>query len=211
VSQPTADIARSLRRAIFLDRDGTLNEEVGYITTREQLRLYDYAAEAVRRINAAGWLAVVITNQAGIARGLYDEGFLADLHAGVTAQLQAQGARVDGIYYCPHLMPERFAPDDPLNESLSAFRITCDCRKPKPGMIERAARELAIDLTASYIIGDRYGDIEAGHAMGAQGSLVLTGHGQSEYGQRAAWPREPEFIAANLLEAVEQILRYEAR
>ena len=199
------------RRAIFLDRDGTLNEERGYITELAQFSLYDYAAEAVRRINEAGWLAVVITNQAGIARGLYTESFLDELHATMRTQLLAQGARLDGVYYCPHLMPERFEPHELANAALQPWRIVCDCRKPKPGMLERAARELEIDLSASVIIGDRYGDVEAGHAAGARGALLMTGHGQSEYELRAQWSRQPEFIADNLLAAVEQILRNEVR
>ncbi|NOT61276.1 MAG: HAD family hydrolase [Acidobacteria bacterium] len=196
----------TLRPAIFLDRDGTLNEERGYITELSQFSLYDYATEAVRHINAVGWLAVVITNQAGIARGLYDENFLHELHDTMRAQLHAQGAQLDGVYYCPHLMPERFAPPEYV-ESLSPYRIACECRKPRPGLLERAARELAIDLTASYVIGDRYGDVEAGHAVGARGVLLETGHGAHEISLRDEWPRPPEFIAANVLEAVKTILR----
>ena len=193
-------------RAIFLDRDGTLNEERGYITELSQFSLYPYAAEVVRRINAAGWLAVVITNQAGVARGLYTESFLHELHEAMCGQLLADGARLDGIYYCPHLMPERFEAHE-YDEVLLPYRITCECRKPKPGLLERAARELAIDLTASYVIGDRYGDIAAGHAVGAQSVLLQTGHGANEIALRDEWPRPPEFIAANLLEAVKTILR----
>ncbi len=196
----------SLRPAIFLDRDGTLNEERGYITESSQFSLYPYAAEAVRLINVTGWLAVVITNQAGIARGLYTEDFLHELHRAMQTQLEQEGARLDGVYYCPHLMPERFAPDEHV-ESLSGYRIACECRKPKPGLLERAARELAIDLAASYVIGDRYGDIEAGHAVGARGVLLETGHGANEFAQRHEWPRPPEFTAENLLEAVKTILR----
>ena len=201
-----SQLSKPSQRAIFLDRDGTLNEERGYITELAQFSLYDYAAEAVRHINAAGWLAIVVTNQAGIARGFYTESFLDELHAAMRTQLLAQGARLDGVYYCPHLMPERFEPHKLEDAALQPWRIVCDCRKPKPGMLERAARELEIDLSASVIIGDRYGDIAAGHAVGARGALVLTGHGQSEYEQRAQWLRQPEFMADNLLAAVEQIL-----
>ena len=196
----------TLRPAIFLDRDGTLNEERGYITELSQFSLYPYAAEAVRLINEAGWLAVVITNQAGIARGLYPEEFLHDVHTVMQSQLEQQGARLDGVYYCPHLMPERFAPDEYV-ESLSGYRIACECRKPKPGLLERAARELAIDLAASYVVGDRYGDIEAAHAVGAHGVLLATGHGANELALRDEWPRPPELLAENLLDAVQTILR----
>ncbi len=122
---PRRRVAASPRRssrAIFLDRDGTLNEEVGYITDPSQFRLYDFAAEAVRRINQAGRLAIVLTNQSGIARGLYDEAFLGEVHAGMQAALARADARIDGIYYCPH-HPEIGAPP---------YRQPCDCRKPKP-------------------------------------------------------------------------------
>ena len=196
----------SLRPAIFLDRDGTLNEERGYISESSQFSLYPYAAKAVRLINDAGWLAVVITNQAGIARGLYAESFLNELHSAMLSQLEEQGARLDGVYYCPHLMPERFAPNEYV-EALSGYRIACECRKPKPGLLERAARELAIDLAASYVVGDRYGDIEAGHAVGARGVLLETGHGANELALRHEWPRPPELMAENLLNAVQTILR----
>ncbi len=196
----------TLRPAIFLDRDGTLNEERGYLTELSQFSLYPYAAEAVRLINEAGWLAVVVTNQAGIARGLYPESFLHEVHATMQMQLEQQGARLDGAYYCPHLMPERFAPDEYV-KALASYRIVCECRKPQPGLLERAARELAIDLAASYIVGDRYGDIAAGHAVGARGVLLATGHGTNELALRHEWPRPPEFTAANLLDAVNIILR----
>jgi D-glycero-D-manno-heptose 1,7-bisphosphate phosphatase len=196
----------TLRPAIFLDRDGTLNEERGYITELSQFSLYPYAAEAVRLINDAGLLTVVVTNQAGIARGLYPEEFLHEVHATMQSQLIAQGARLDGVYYCPHLMPERFAPHEHV-ENLSRYRIACECRKPQPGLLERAARELAIDLAASYIVGDRYGDVAAGHAVGTRGALLATGHGTDELALHDEWPRPPEFIAENLLAAVQTILR----
>lgn len=199
------------QRAIFLDRDGTLNQEVGYITQTHQFRLYDCAAEAVRLINQAGWLAVVITNQAGIARGLYTESFLHKLHDTMRAQLGAQGAQLDGIYYCPHLTPDRFEAEELARaESLLSYRIVCDCRKPKPGLLLRAARDLEIDLPASIIIGDRYGDVAAAHAAGARGALLMTGHGQEELAQREQWSRQPEFVAGNLLKAVKAILSSDA-
>jgi D-glycero-D-manno-heptose 1,7-bisphosphate phosphatase len=200
------------RRAIFLDRDGTLNQEVGYITQTHQFRLYDCAAEAVRLINEAGWLAVVITNQAGIARGLYTESFLDELHETMRALLNAKGAQLDGIYYCPHLTPDRFDAEELARAvALQPYRIVCDCRKPKPGMLLRAAQELEIDLAASIIVGDRYGDVAAAHAAGARGALLMTGHGQEEITQREQWPRPPEFVAGNLLKAVKKILSSDIR
>ena len=185
------------RRAIFLDRDGTLNEEVDYLRSMDQFRLYPFAAQAVRRINDAGWLAIVITNQSGVARGYLTETFLHQLHAQMREELASQaGARIDAIYYCPHLPP-----------ALQAPSAACDCRKPKPGMIHRAASEWPIDLSQSYMIGDRYGDVAAGFAAGTEGILVRTGYGEGETQRdQAAWERPPRLIAGNLLDAVEWIL-----
>ncbi|MDX2033140.1 MAG: HAD family hydrolase [Blastocatellia bacterium] len=185
------------KRAIFLDRDGTLNEEVGYITDPAQFRLFDFAAAAVREINRAERLAIVLTNQSGIARGLYDEAFLAEIHEKMHAEMRRAGARIDGVYYCPHHPEIGEAP----------YRQACDCRKPKPGMILRAAREFGLDPAACHMIGDRYGDVAMAHAAGARGILLLSGHGGLEYErERGAWPREPDFIAETLTEAVRWIL-----
>lgn len=185
------------QRAIFLDRDGTLNEEVDYLRSMDQFRLYPFAAQAVRRINHAGWLAIVITNQSGVARGYLTETFLHQLHARMREDLASQaGARIDAIYYCPHLPP-----------GLQAPSAACDCRKPKPGMIHRAASEWPIDLSQSYMIGDRYGDLAAGFAAGTEGILVRTGYGEGETQRdQAGWDRAPRLIAGNLLDAVEWIL-----
>lgn len=186
-----------LQRAVFLDRDGALNEEVGYITTPEQFQVYDFAPAAVRAINDAGYRAIVVTNQSGIARGLYSEAFLAQLHAKLQQELQAEGARLDAIYYCPH-HPEI---------GLPPYRQECACRKPKPGMLWRAAEEFAVDLAASFVIGDRYNDVALAHSVGAKAVLLLTGHGQREYDtEREQWPRAPEHVARNLWEAVQWIL-----
>jgi D-glycero-D-manno-heptose 1,7-bisphosphate phosphatase len=178
-------------RAIFLDRDGTLNEETGYITDPLQFRLYDFAAEAVRLINARGWRAIVVTNQAGIARGLYDETFLAKLHEQMIRTFDAAGARIDAVYFCPH-HPEKGEPP---------YRQACTCRKPAPGMIERAARDFDLHLPNCFVIGDRYSDVAAAHAVGARGLLLRTGHGQAEI-ETAGWPREPDHVAENVIEAV---------
>jgi len=178
-------------RAIFIDRDGTLNEEVGFITDPAQLRLFDFSAEAVRLINEAGWRAIVTTNQSGIARGLFTDEFLMRLHEQMKSSLLQQGARLDAIYYCPH------HPDF----------TDCDCRKPKPGLIERAARDFGLDLKECFVIGDRYSDIEMGHRANAHSVLVMTGMGREEYKiQGAQWLRQPEYLAENLLESVRWIL-----
>jgi D-glycero-D-manno-heptose 1,7-bisphosphate phosphatase len=184
-------------RAIFIDRDGTLNEEVGYITEISQFRLFDFAAESIKLINDAGWYAVIVTNQAGIARGEYTEEFLRQLHAEMESSLLKQGARLDAIYYCPH------HPDF----GVSPYRQDCDCRKPKPGLIEKAAKDLSLDLRDCYVIGDRIRDVETGHAAGARSVMVMTGYGREEYrDQHATWLRQPAHVCENLLEAVRWIL-----
>ena len=190
------------QRAIFLDRDGTLNEEVDYLRSMDQFRLYPFAAQAVRRINEAGWLAIVITNQSGVARGYLTEPFLHQLHARMQEELSAQaGARIDAFYYCPHL------PRGLLSKNGTEPSLGCDCRKPKPGMLYRAASEWPVDLSQSYMIGDRYGDLAAGFAAGTEGILVRTGYGEGEIQRdQATWERSPQLIAGNLLDAVEWIL-----
>ncbi len=192
------DESRSGKKTIFIDRDGTLNEDVGYITDPAQLRLFDYAAQAVRLINEAGGRAIVVTNQSGVARGCFTEEFLQRLHAQMESRLRSEGARIDAVYYCPH-HPELGEPP---------YRLDCDCRKPKTGLIERAARDFGLNLRESFVIGDRYRDIEMGHAAGATGVLVMTGFGRVEYkSERQVWPRQPEYVADNLLDAVKWILK----
>jgi D-glycero-D-manno-heptose 1,7-bisphosphate phosphatase len=178
-----------MQRAIFLDRDGTLNEEVGYLRSFDQFRLYPDVAAAIRRLNDAGWLTILVTNQSGIARGYLSEGFLHDLHQRLRDELATQaGARIDAIYFCPHLPP-------------------CECRKPLPGLLLQAASEWPIDLPSSYVIGDRYRDLAAGFAVGAEGILVQTGYGREELaGKYATWDRPPRLIAETLYDAVEWIL-----
>jgi len=184
-------------RAIFLDRDGTLNEEDGHITTPEKFRLYSYAAEAVRLINQSGRMAVVLTNQSGVARDYLTEATLLRIHERMEESLRLQGARIDAIYYCAH-HPDYGSPP---------YRLDCDCRKPKPGLVERAARDFNLDLSRCYVIGDRYRDIEAGQVVGARGVMVMSGFGCEEYDAgRQHWPRQPDHIAENLLEAVKWIL-----
>jgi D-glycero-D-manno-heptose 1,7-bisphosphate phosphatase len=183
--------AQTRRRAIFIDRDGTLNEEVGYIRDPAQFRMFDFAAEAVRLANEAGWLAIVVTNQAGVARGLFTEDLLMQIHQKMTEELTQAGARLDAIYYCPH-HPEIGQPP---------YRQVCDCRKPQPGLLKRAAEDFDLDLSKCVAVGDRYRDICAAQAAGARGVLVLTGYGQEEFEQEQG-QIVADHIAANLLEAV---------
>jgi D-glycero-D-manno-heptose 1,7-bisphosphate phosphatase len=177
-----------------------LNVEDGHITSPEQFRLYGFAAEAVRLINQSGWKAIVLTNQSGIARDYLTEATLTEIHELMTESLRSQGAWLDAIYYCAH-HPDYGSPP---------YRLDCDCRKPRPGLAEMAARDFNLDLNRCYIIGDRHRDIEAGHAVGARGIMLMTGLGRGEYEtDRQRWTRRPDHVAEDLLEAVKWILRNE--
>ena len=135
--------------AVFIDRDGTINVDVGYLSSPDQLELYPWSAEALRLINQAGFKAIVVTNQAGVARGFCTEEMLELIHERLVRDLKRESARIDGIYYCPH-HPKIGEP---------SYRRDCDCRKPLPGMLLRAAREHQIDLSRSFVIGDKSSDI----------------------------------------------------
>lgn len=160
----------SLRPAVFLDRDGTLNEDVGYLAALPHLTWYPWAIDAVRLLNRAGYLVVVVTNQGGIGRGVIQAGFLPELHAEMDRRLAAAGARVDGWYFCPH-HPEALLED---------LRAVCECRKPATGMAHAAARDLGIDLSRSWMIGDKWGDVQFGQRAGARSILIRTGWGVLE-------------------------------
>jgi D-glycero-D-manno-heptose 1,7-bisphosphate phosphatase len=156
---------------VFLDRDGVVNEEVEYLHEPARVVLVGGAAEAIARLRRAGAAVVVVTNQAGIARGMYTERELAAVTARIDELLDgAAGARLDATYFCPH-HPEA---------GLGPYRIACRCRKPAPGMIERAAAELGLDLARSVIVGDKESDLEAGRAAGSAAVLVRSGYGARE-------------------------------
>ena len=186
-----------MRRAIFMDRDGTVCEEVGYVNHVERLRLIEGSAEAIRKANLSGFQTVLVTNQAGVARGYMSEDLVGETHDRLRDLLAEHDARLDGIYYCPH------HPD----VGPSRYRKACECRKPEPGMLLRARDEMGIDLDASYVIGDSIKDVQTAKRAGATGILVLTGYGrgQLEY-QSAAWSIRPDHVAENLAEAVSWIL-----
>ena len=152
------------RRAVFLDRDGTINVEKSYLYRLEDWEWIPGAIDAIRNLNHAGYLVIVVTNQAGIARGMYGEEDVRRLHEQTDAVLAPLGARIDAYYYCPH------HPD-------FGARIACSCRKPSPGMILQASRDWDIDLSHSYIVGDKLADVEAGLAAGVTPILVATGYG----------------------------------
>ncbi len=178
--------------AVFFDRDGTINEEVGYLRDLDSLVLYPDAARAVGMVNASGMKAVVVTNQSGVARGYFKESFVHVVHRRIQEMLQSEGAQIDRFYYCPH------HPDEGLGE----YRRACDCRKPRPGMLLKAAEELDLDLSRSYLVGDTMKDMETARNAGMRGILVATG-----FAGRDGSPVEPVHRAPNLLSAVQWIMK----
>ncbi len=180
-----------------MDRDGTVCHEVGYVNHVDRVRLLERSAQAVRQVNESGFQAVLITNQAGVARGYFPEPLVDDAHDRLRALLAEEGARLDGIYYCPHHPEVGNAP----------YRQDCACRKPRPGMLQRASEEMGIDLASSYVVGDTIKDIEAGHRVDARTVLVLTGYGKGEIEIHGArWKVRPHHVAGDLLDAVRWIL-----
>jgi D-glycero-D-manno-heptose 1,7-bisphosphate phosphatase len=182
--------------AVFLDRDGTMIHEVGYLSRLEDVRWFPWTVDAIRLLNRAGFLVCVTTNQGGIGLGLYTESFLEDVHASMAASLETLGARVDAWFHCPHHP----------SAVVDTLRIACECRKPKPGMIQAAAARFGIDLDRSFVIGDKLGDMGLARNAGASGVLVRTGSGEEVY--RAHGGRVPgaAHIAADLMEATAWLL-----
>ena len=183
-----------------MDRDGTLSEEVGYVNHLSRFRLFPFAVDAIRLVNRSPFLAVLVTNQAGVARGYFAESMIHAVHGEVKRAMDAGGARLDGVYFCPH-HPSAGEPP---------YRQDCNCRKPKPGLLHRAASDLGIDLAGSYVVGDRRGDLELAWSVGATAVMVKTGYGRGEIEHLApGWPRPPDMVADHLLDAVVQILSRE--
>jgi D-glycero-D-manno-heptose 1,7-bisphosphate phosphatase len=188
---------RAPRPAVFMDRDGCLTEEVGYVNHPTRIRLLPRTAQAIRRLNQAGVPAVMVTNQTGIARGYFSEETLHATNARMRDDLATAGARLDGAYVCMHHPTEGLPP----------YRADCDCRKPRPGLLHRAAADLGLDLAASVMIGDKLSDVVAGHTVGAAGVLVLTGYGRGEWEYHAHRDAvKPDHVAEDLLDAVEWAL-----
>ncbi|MCA8981744.1 MAG: D-glycero-beta-D-manno-heptose 1,7-bisphosphate 7-phosphatase [Planctomycetes bacterium] len=189
-------MSTAARPAVFLDRDGTINVERDYLDDPSEVELIPGAAEAIRELNVAGFPVVVVTNQSGIARGMFDESRLAEITRRLDELLAARGAKILASYYCPH------HPD----YGGERYQRVCDCRKPGSGMLEQAAREHGLDLSASWIIGDSLRDLEAGAAVGAHGILVATGKGAEQYAAARARGEAPEDFAADLGAAVRLVL-----
>jgi D-glycero-D-manno-heptose 1,7-bisphosphate phosphatase len=184
-----------LRPAVFLDRDGTLNVDVGYLHALDQLELFPWTGDALRLLKRAGYLLVVVSNQAGIAQGMIAPGFVEQAHAEMVRRVREGGGDLDALYYCPH---------HPRG-AVTQYSTDCRCRKPRPGMIEDAARDLGIDVARSWAVGDKWLDVQMGHAAGARSILVRTGWGADQERRRPA-TQQVEAICDNLIAAVSVIL-----
>ena len=185
------------RAAVFLDRDGTINEQMGYINHISRFVLLPGVGEAIRRLNEHDMPVVVVTNQSGLARGYFPAGLLDEVHEKMERELAVAGAHIDGLYVCPH-HPEA---------KEEQYRKTCTCRKPKIGLLEQAAEDLNLDLAASFMVGDRWSDLKCGVRAGATSILVLTGYGRGDY-QYIGPGRDvqPAMVASDLKAAVDWIL-----
>jgi D-glycero-D-manno-heptose 1,7-bisphosphate phosphatase len=182
---------------VFVDRDGTINEQMGYINHTSRFILLPRVAEAIRVLNRSGFATVVVSNQSGVARGYFPMELVHEVHGLMENLLSKKGARLDGIFFCPH-HPQGVLPE---------YAIPCGCRKPDTGLIAQARDELDIDMTRSYVIGDRCQDLEMARRAGLEGVLVLTGYGRGE--REYILPRErvrPAYIAEDLLDGVRWII-----
>lgn len=179
---------RNKQKAIFLDRDGTINKYVGYLRTPEQFELLEGAGEAIRKINLSGYLAIVVSNQPVIARGEVTVDGLQQIHNKMETMLGKEGAYLDGVYYCPH------HPDKGFAGEVEELKIVCECRKPKAGLLLQAAKDFNIDLSQSWMIGDSENDVLAGKNAGCKTALI----GETDYGQNLQ--------VTSLLDFVKEIL-----
>ena len=183
--------------AIFLDRDGTINEQMGYINHISRFVLLPGVGQAIRKLNDRHIPVVVVTNQSGLARGYFPPSLLDEVHTKMDEQLAVDGAHIDGLYICPH-HPEA---------KEEQYRKACNCRKPKTGLLEQAAVDLNLDLTKSFMVGDRWSDLKCGVAAGATSILVLTGYGRGD--EQFIGPQQeiqPTMVAEDLNAAVDWII-----
>ena len=182
--------------AVFLDRDGTLIEEVGYLDRVERVQLFPWSVAAIHALNAAGIPIVLITNQSGVARGFFTEAVVDEVHRHIAGLLGAGGAHIDAYYYCPHHRDGKMA----------QYAIQCDCRKPGRGLVDRAAQELGVDPAQSFTVGDRWLDVALARNIGGRGVLVRTGYGADEE-RRPPDGLSADAVVNNLIEAVSWILQ----
>jgi len=191
---------RMKEAAVFLDRDGTINEEVGYLDNLARLVIYPQAPEAIKAINDSGMKAIVVTNQSGVARGYFAEAFVMEVHEVIQEALAKDQAHLDALYYCPH-----------HPEGRDIYRCSCQCRKPAPGMLLQAAQDMGLDLSRSYLVGDTEKDMATAQAAGAKGVLVQTGYGQRTAAGIVLRDGGPCHVADDLLAAVAWIMQDRAK
>jgi len=193
--------AKHMKKAVFLDRDGTVNKEVGYLTDLQDLALIPGAGTAIRKLNQAGFLVVLVTNQSGVARGYFTEDFVQNTHERLVQMLREEGAWLDGIYYCPHHPSAGNAP----------YVTVCECRKPATGLIDCAVHDLNIDKTRSYMVGDKWIDVELGQRAGIRTVLVSTGFDPDDPANvKSPNLKDPDFRANDLFNAADWIIRHGA-
>jgi histidinol-phosphate phosphatase family protein len=171
-------------RAVFLDRDGTINKEINYLSKKEQVEILPKVPAAIRILNDSGFLVIIITNQSGVARDYFSMETLTDINSHLLDELMKSNAKIDDIFICPH------HPDE-----------GCECRKPKIGLMKDAASKYDIDFGSSYMVGDKFTDLRTGKNAGCKTVLVLTGYGKDEMENKGDWEFEPDFIAEDLYEA----------
>lgn len=187
-----------MNKAVFLDRDGVITKEPPYYTHKiDQLELIPKSAEAIRLLNESGFKVIVVSNQAGVARGYYQEKDIKIYNNEMKRQLEVKDAYIDAIYYCPH------HPD----AAIEKYKINCNCRKPKPGMLRQAEKDLNINLKHSFLVGDKMSDIEAGYRAGCKAILVLTGQGNNESKKISKMNIKPGYISKDLFAAIQIIKR----
>lgn len=187
---------KNKRKAIFLDRDGVLNEEVDQLSNVQDLKIYDFVPKAVRKINESEYLCIVVTNQPMIAKGFMAEKDVDQIHKKLETELGQSGAKIDAIYYCPH------HPEKGFEGERTELKIACTCRKPAPGLLLQAEKDFHINLKASYMIGDQTSDVLAGKKAGAKTILVKTGYA----GKDGKYFVKPDFIADNLFDAIRKVI-----
>jgi len=188
-------VSRRFERAVFLDRDGTIIEEVGYLDRPERVEFFPWTIDAIRVLNRADLAVVLVSNQSGIARGFFTDAVVDTVHQRMDDMLSAGGARIDAYYYCPH------HPDG----SVAELAKVCDCRKPARGLVDRAVAEFGVDPARSFVVGDRWLDIGLARTVGARGVLVRTGYGEREEGKPPNG-MEADAIVDNLVAASSWIL-----
>jgi histidinol-phosphate phosphatase family protein len=171
-------------RAVFLDRDGTINKEINYLSKKEQVEILPKVPEAIRMLNESGFLVIIITNQSGVARNYFSMETLSEINSHILNELGKQNARIDDIFICPH------HPDD-----------GCECRKPGTGLLKDVASKYEIDFGSSYMVGDKFTDLKTGKNAGCKTVLVLTGYGKEEMEVKGDWEFTPDLIAGDLYEA----------